>query len=49
MEWMILEAENYHDIARTLNPPVMAYGVCVDDNPDVILIYEVDDDLHNSK
>ena len=40
MELIELEAENYHDTIKALKPPVMAFGVCIDDNPDVILIYD---------
>ena len=40
MELIELEAENYHDTIKALKLPVMAFGVCIDDNHDVILIYD---------
>lgn len=40
MELIWIEAETYHDNVRELPVPVKAFGVCFEDNPDVILVYE---------
>ena len=35
-----LEAETYQDRAKDMPVPIVAYLVCLDDNPDVLLVYE---------
>ena len=40
MELICIPAENYADAAKLLPVPVIAFGVCTEDNPDVLLVYE---------
>ena len=42
MELLQIEAEQYHDQAKALEPPVMAYLVHEDDNPDVYCFYPLE-------
>lgn len=40
MDIILIEAEAFHDTAKLLPVPLCAYGLCTDDNPDVLLVYE---------
>lgn len=40
MELICIPAENYTDTAKLLPVPVIAFGLCTDDNPDVLVMYE---------
>ena len=42
MELLELPAEEFHDQAKALEPPVMAFLVFQDENPDVICFYPLE-------
>lgn len=37
---LMAPAETFHDDVKALPVPLIAYGLCHDDNPDVLLVYE---------
>lgn len=39
MEILEIEFEQYQDVAKTLEPPAIAFLVHQDDNPDVLCFY----------
>lgn len=37
---LILEADSFHNRVKELPAPVNAIGICNEDGPDVVLVYE---------